>query len=459
MLSSSAAAVGNPPIFYVGAAGPYALRVSIHPPDVIPGLAKLEIESDEPDLQRVRLVALPLDSAQAAFPPTPDRAERSASNPRQLVGQLWLMSSGSWQVRILADGARGPGELSIPVPALPTHVARMPPDLGALLLGLLLILALGLISIVSAAVREGQLAPGEQPGRLQLRRGRTAVLVASGIVLALVLLGGRWWAVTARAYGRSVYRPLSLSTELADGQLRLTLEDPGWLPSRTLDDLVAPEGHPLDLWVLALPDLDRVWHLHPAQTGPGQFQHTLPAMPAGRYARCSPASCTRMAWRKPRIGRGPDPCRQPAERSRPATRGAWVARSAAAEALVAALPNGGRLSLEPDGLLKAGQPSRLRFRVLNRQGQPEREIEPVGRLAEATIVSGGLESFSRLSTRGTVSQASWAIANPGVHEAAQVPTPDLAFNYEFPRPGRYRVFVQLRIAGQNEIAILDVRVL
>jgi hypothetical protein len=326
------------------------------------------------------------------------------------------------------------------------------------LLVLLLILALGLISIVSAAVREGQLAPGDRPSRFQLRRGRLAAWVASGIVLVLVLLGDRWWAASARAYAQSVYRPLSLSTELeGEGQLRLTLQDPGWLPSRTLDDLVAPEGHPLDLWVLALPDFDRVWHLHPVQAGLGRFEQTLPAMPSGRYALFASIvhenGLEESAQGEARIPETAGQALGPAD-----ARGLGGPLGSA-EAQVAALPNGGRLLLEPEGPLRAGQPSWLRFRVLNRQGQPEQEIEPVGRLAEATIVSADLESFARLSTRGTVSQASWAVANPGVEEGTEVRSPELAFRHEFSRPGRYRVFIQLRIAGQSEIAILDVRVL
>ena len=31
------------------------------------------------------------------------------------------------------------------------------------------------------------------------------------------------------------------------------------------------------------PELDRLWHLHPAQVATGTFEHALPEMPAGRY--------------------------------------------------------------------------------------------------------------------------------------------------------------------------------
>jgi hypothetical protein len=472
--TAGAQAPGNAPIFYVGSTGPYALRVAIHPPDVIPGRAEIVIESDDADLEAIRLLALPLDAEQAAFPPTPDRAERSLSNPHRLTGQLWLMSSGSWQVRILADGKRGPGQLSIPVPALPTHVASMPLALGVLLLGLLLLLALGVVSIVSAAVREGQLAPGERPGAAERKRGRLAAVVAAVVVLGVIVFGGRWWVVSASAHARSVYRPLSLSARVeGDGQLELTLEDPGWLPSRKLDDLVAPEKAPpekappekappekapMDLWVVGLPRFENVWHLHPQQLEPSRFSQALPAMPPGHYELF--ASVVH--------ANGLEESMQQ-EVTVPAIAGRPLAPADArglgspfgdAEAQVAALPNGGKLRLEADRPPVAGEPCQLRLLVEDRFGRAATDLEPLlGRRALGIVVSADLGSFGKLSTRGTVAPAAWAIANSGAEETAEAPSSELIFPYEFPHPGPYRLFIQIRRAGQNEIAMLDLRVL
>jgi len=464
--ASPAPPAGNPPIFYVGSAGPYALRVSIHPPDVIPGRAQLEIESEDPGLETIRLLALPLDAEQAAFPPTPDRAERSPSNSHQLTGQLWLMSSGSWQVRILADGQRGPGALSIPVPALPTHVAVMPPELGALLLGLLLLLASGVVSIVSAAVREGQLAPGAQPGTAERMRGRLAAVVAAAVVLGVIVFGDRWWAAAARAYAKSVYRPLSLSAQLGgDGQLQLTLADPGWLPSRTLDDLVGSDGRssdsPMDLWVVELPRFENVWHLHPEQLGPGRFRQALPAMPEGRYELfASVVHANGLAESAQQELVVPATVGQPLGSTDPADARGLGSPLGDAEAAVAALPNGGRLRLEADRPPVAGEPCLLRLLVEDRHGDAATDLEPsLGRRAEGIVASADLGTFGRLSTRGTVAPAAWAIANSGAEESAEATSSELSFPYEFPRPGRYRLFIQIRRAGQNEIAMLDLRVL
>ena len=49
--------------------------------------------------------------------PPPDRMERSLADTQFFTGKLWLMASGSWQVRMEVLGAKGKGEMAVPVPA------------------------------------------------------------------------------------------------------------------------------------------------------------------------------------------------------------------------------------------------------------------------------------------------------------------------------------------------------
>ena len=67
-------------------------------------------------------------------------------------------------------------------------------------------------------------------------------------------------------------------------QLALTLTDPGWLPMRRLDDLLPDHGHLMHLFVVRLPGLDAIAHLHPTESAPGHFTQPLPALPPGAYA-------------------------------------------------------------------------------------------------------------------------------------------------------------------------------
>ncbi|MBV8728222.1 MAG: hypothetical protein JO336_00290, partial [Acidobacteriia bacterium] len=61
--------VGSPDVFYEGEAGPYHLLVTIRPPEVIPGVAQIEIRSSSPEVRRVRIVPLRLTGPGAKLAP------------------------------------------------------------------------------------------------------------------------------------------------------------------------------------------------------------------------------------------------------------------------------------------------------------------------------------------------------------------------------------------------------
>jgi hypothetical protein len=108
----------------------------------------------------VTVVPLRLTGPGSELPPTPDLAERSPDDPQFFTASLWLMEHGSLQVRIAVDGARGGGKLAIPVPAVAQRTLGLDAGLGTLLLGLVLLLALGVVSI-GPQIREGA-----EPGAL-----------------------------------------------------------------------------------------------------------------------------------------------------------------------------------------------------------------------------------------------------------------------------------------------------
>src|ERR1700677_1609040 len=160
--------VGSPDVFFEGNAGPYKLLVTIRPPEVVPGVAEIEIRSASPDVRQIHILPLRL-TTQPQFAPVPDLARPSKEDPQFFTGSLWLMATGSWQVRINADGDRGSGTLSIPVPALPQRVLSVQRLLGAILIPLMLALAFGIVSIAGAAAREAPLEPGIAPDRARVR--------------------------------------------------------------------------------------------------------------------------------------------------------------------------------------------------------------------------------------------------------------------------------------------------
>src|SRR5205823_7370848 len=66
-------------------------------------------------------------------------------------------------------------------------------------------------------------------------------------------------------------------------KLVLTLKNPDWAVSRKIDDFLPDHGHLMHLYVIRVPEFDRVCHLHPDMTSSGVFTHYLPPMPSGRY--------------------------------------------------------------------------------------------------------------------------------------------------------------------------------
>ena len=109
--------VGSPDVFFEGNAGPYHLFVTVRMPQVIPGIAEIDVRSESKDARTIAVVPLRLTGQGSKFPPTPDVAQVSKDDPQFFTASLWLMEFGALQVRVLADGALGKGELSVPVPS------------------------------------------------------------------------------------------------------------------------------------------------------------------------------------------------------------------------------------------------------------------------------------------------------------------------------------------------------
>ena len=107
LASVCSAHVGSPDVFYEGAAGPYRLLVTIRPPQVVPGVAEVEIRSAAPDVRQLRIAPVPLTGPAAQYPPTPDVLKQSKEDAQFYTGSVWLMACCSWQVKIWAEGARG----------------------------------------------------------------------------------------------------------------------------------------------------------------------------------------------------------------------------------------------------------------------------------------------------------------------------------------------------------------
>src|SRR5690349_9274968 len=140
--------VGSPDVYYDGYAGPYHLLVTVRPPAVIPGVAEIEVRSATSEINQVEILPLRIIGPGAKLAPRSDMADRSTTDPQLFNGKLWIMARGSWKVQITADGAKGKGELAVPIAAVSANSARMQKALGGLLAALGMLLVAGMVGII-----------------------------------------------------------------------------------------------------------------------------------------------------------------------------------------------------------------------------------------------------------------------------------------------------------------------
>jgi hypothetical protein len=455
-----AAHVGSPDVFYEGLAGPYRLLVTVRPPQVVPGVAEVEIRSASPDVSSVRLVPLVLGFRGAQYAPVSDVAKVSTEDRQFYTGALWLMAPGSWQVRIDVDGARGSGRLSVPVPALATRMYGMQTLLAIVLIPLGLVLCIGLVSIAGAAVRDAMLEPGAQPDPARVRRSRIVMAAAAVLVAGAVWFGNSWWTAEAGVYGRRVYQPLQFQPSIRAGDwLSLQVLHPGRLRSQT-DDLLPDHGHLMHLYVIRVPQMDLVWHLHPGRQSDGSFAQPLPAMPAGRYALYGDIV------HQDGIGETAT-----GEIDLPATIAGHPLTGDDSGGSSPVLSADGAVSRLPDGYrmvwiretkpIRARQAYDFRFRLEDPRGNPADGIELyMGMLGHAAFVADDRSVFAHVHPTGSVPMPAIQLTDPhaGHTMFAEGPPPEVAFPYGFPKPGRYRIFVQMKRAGTVETGIFGATV-
>ena len=480
----ASAHVGSPDVFLEGNAGPYKLFVTVRVPQVIPGIAEIEIRSESNEVSEIRIAPMQLTGPGSQYPPAPEAAERSKEDSQFFRGSLWLMEFGSLQVRIEADGASGKGLLAVPIPAVAQRMLPMQRSLGLVLFALMIVLALAMVSIVAAAVGEGNLAPGAVAPAARKRRVRFAAALAGFVVAAVLATGGLWWRADARQYASHIYSPPEIEASISsNGQLilrakpiRITSGNPR-RPADWIDfnDLILDHEHLMHLFLVRSPGMDVFWHLHPERAGSGSFIQNLPAMPAGHYEIFADVVLS-TGFPVTMIGQIDVPSAITGEPLGGDDSGI-DSNTIASETSAAAeypLSDGGRMIWERDGQpvqsLRAGVPMILHFRVTDRSGNPAQDLEPyMGMPAHAAVVRSDGSVFAHVHPTGSVPMASFELAQaslpgssisvPGTMNMPQMTgdkiAPDISIPYGFPKAGLYRVFVQVRRSGRIETAFFD----
>jgi hypothetical protein len=465
--------VGSPDVYYEAMAGPYKLFVTVRTPQMIPGIAQIEVRCVEGAVEDVEIVPLRVIGEGSKTAPPPDRMTRSPEDPKFFTGKLWLMESGSWQVRMDVSGAQGKAQLAVPVPAYAQRTLGMQKTTGILLAALMVFLTLSLISIFGAAARESQLEPGAEIPPVRRRRARIAMVAAGVAIVGILILGDMWWTSIATANASSkVYKAPPVEVSIVDGnELVLKMGASPWHERRKqmqLDTIIPDHGHLMHLFLIRMPEMDDFYHLHPDETAAGTFTEKMPAVSGGSYAVFADIV---------RESGFPDTMTAkielpPGDKGRPLL---GDDSNAVAPKLSTVQANRTTVPLDRDDrvewvldahTLQAQKPALLRFRVADKNG-PVNDLEPyMGMAGHLVILRRDLSVFAHVHPAGSIPMAALMLLQKAPlsggdsmagmqHEAI---TNEITFPYGFPQPGDYRLFLQVKRAGQVQTAVFDARV-
>jgi hypothetical protein len=476
---ASMAHVGSPDTFFTGTAGPYSVRVSARLPGVVPGRAQITVRVSgvaPSAIRRVTVQAVQWNVGPEGAPP-PDQARPVPGDSQLYAAELWLMAPTSYRVHVVVEGPDGTGTAVVPVLALATAQRGMSRGLGLLLAGLGAFLAAGLLTLIGAAVRETVLGPGAAPDARRRRRARAA-MAAGAVIIATGLWGGRaWWNAEASSYGTFVlYRPFASEATVSatgGGQLlTLAIRDGRWPPPpgnvvTRYNALMPDHGKLMHMFLVREPDLGAFAHLHPVprSTAMDNFTVQVPALPPGRYrvygdiVHESGYAQTLVAAATITGEAGPN---HPGDPDDTSFQGDAV-RDEASPAFVA--PDGTVITWrrEPEPLV-AGQDCLLTFGASAQDGEPV-ELEPyMGMLGHVAVSRDDGSVFAHLHPSGSVSMAALQKFERGIvfrdPHASHIEGPghELSIPYAFPRPGRYRLWVQMKRAGRVVTGAFDATV-
>jgi hypothetical protein len=464
--------IGSKDVYEEVQAGPYKLFVTIRTPNVIPGVATIEVRSSGATVSSIRITPTPLTGEASKHPPTSDAMQRSAADPAFFTGSLWLMASGSWQVHFDIDGAAGKASTSVPVSAMPLSILPMQRSLGIALALSGILLVIGIAGIAAAAVGQSRLDPGSTPNPTARRRALVAGVSTLAVTLLLVYGGYKWWNLEAAAYAEDIYHPLSLRPTLLGNTLDLEIgrynaDATHTFKARSNDDLLPDHGHVMHLYAIRQPGMDAAFHLHPTVFSPGHLRMTLPSMPPGTYrlyadivhANGFPETLTADLVVPTDL--------PPAPLASEDASAAPPAVSQGELGTAYKLPDGYTMVWDRPQDLSANTAYAFRFRLVDGAGQPAGDVRPyLGMAGHAAFVKTDGTVFAHTHPEGSAAMQAMMLANGSSGEMADTSAmgmadstehipPTVDFPYGFPSPGRYRIFIQMKHGDTVETGVFD----
>jgi hypothetical protein len=477
--------IGSPDTFFQGKAGPYQVNVRVFPPNVVPGIAWVYVRTAEKDIDSVAVRPVYWKAGEKGAPPA-ERAPEVQGEKGLYAQKTWLMSRGSYAIAVEVFGRRGAHQVSVPVMALATSQLGVSIPFAGMLILFGLVLFAGLVAIVRAAASDSLVEPEREPDQVARRRGSLGALITVPIVLILVFGGARWWKGENAEYERTIHRPLAADATVATGprghSLRLAVRDTG---SQDLlrEPLMLDHGKPMHLFMVKTQSMSSFAHLHPSRERGGVFVAAVPALPEGRYhvfgdfvleTGASYTVTTEVDVPGPVL----DTLSDPDDSWIYASFGVPAGKGARSE-----LAPGLALQWETPDTIVVGKDITLEFTVRGAR-DAILPVQPyLGMPGHAVVIRDDGSVFVHLHPMGSMSMATlqaFELRNRGDTTAdgrlvdpharmtmsskgkSKIQEPELegrfSFPFAFPKPGRYRLWVQFRKFGRVQTADFEVTV-
>lgn len=485
--------VGSPNVFFEGLAGQYPVHVVIRPAEVIPGLAEISVRVEATGVERVTALPIKWNAGRHGAPP-PDIAKPVRGETNLYNAQLWFMEPGAQSVDLEIKGAAGTGTVIIPVDAVATRVLTMPKGLGGILAVLGFVIITLLLSIIGAAVRESVLQPGLEPPRRRQWYARGAVMLGGLLLVALLWGGKRWWAAEAADYrSNRLYHPLAaqalIRTENGSRLLRLEVTDAAFSRSAPL---VPDHGKLMHLFLIREPKLDAFAHLHPIKMDRKSFESVLPQLPAGNYRLYADITYeTGLADTLTTAVKIPDATddvsgTNAVEASDPDDSWQVAPELGARRTAECRLAQDLMMSFRAPGRIVVNEPVTLNFLVTQANGGRPPIETYLGMRGHLALRRADGSVFTHLHPGGSASMAAMQLAVYRVEGklplkaafgaddpicelpaatsreqgwiAGNQQSDGVSFPYAFPKPGLYRLWVQVKINGQVRTGVFDLEV-
>jgi hypothetical protein len=489
--------VGSPDVFYDGMAGPYATRVTIRMPNVVPGRAEISarVQTSDP----VEVSFLPVYSwTPITNTPPADVGKLVLGETNLYSGELWLMIFGAYSVEVHVKGPQGDGVVQIPVNSVAIKQLPLPSALGKILLVLAAVLVVGGIGIAAAAGREATLPAGASAATWQRWKGVLSALTMTAVCVFALVGGKSWWRSEENDFRRHLRQgpwPDLAAAVREEGNQRVLRLDvgPEFFQYNQKAPLIPDHGKLMHLFLVREGSRDAFAHLHPIKKKDYTFDVALPPLPGGRYdIFCDltfeggmsstatnsielPANAETLDRTNETVQRDPDDSW--------AAITANTAQAAGSGNPVFHLPDGGQVEWKCQKPLRTKQDGSLRFSVTDSAHNPV-ELEPyMGMLCHAAVLRSDGSVFAHLHPSGNFSMAAQMFfadkmtnsdaAMDGMANMANMPgmehsmhpmhhtggaASEVYLPYEFPVAGDYRIWAQFKTGGRVVTAVFDAHV-